>query len=155
MAMGMRARDTAERAIRCNQAFQNSTGSLRGTRGATRDLGWLRSHAERDYIKDLLSRATYVVWSYDTPIGFVSEDDGEVQRFYVDEHHTVTTSHHQGVLRMAWGEYKTIGERRPARRRPARRRPALGSTPPGDAMRFNAQDDLMDEVRGYAHPAHP
>jgi hypothetical protein len=152
MAMGMRARDEAERAISCDQAFQNSTGSLRGTRGSTRNLGWLSTHAEKDYIKDLLSRAEYVVWSYDTPIGFVSMDDGEVQRFYVDEHHTMTTSQHQAVLRSAWGEYETIGERRPVRRR---RAASSAGVPSGDAMRFDAQDDLMDEVRNYAHPAHP
>lgn len=165
MAMGQRARDEAERAFRCHSRFTNSTGSLTATKGSARELGWLRNHPQADYIRDLLSRAEYVVWSYDTPIGFVSLDDGEVQRFYVDVQHTVTTSHHQGILRVAWGEYETIGER-PGRRRANSRR-ACGSRPEpmigqnfrtsGDSYSpdYAAQDDLMDEVRGYAHPAHP
>jgi hypothetical protein len=123
MAMGGRSRGEAERAISGCHSFSNSTGSLRGTRGSTRDLGWLEQHKDKILLKELLGRASYVVWSYDTPIGFVVEDEvGNITRYYVDEQHTMTTSHHQGILRVAWGEYETIGERRPARRprRPAR-----------------------------------
>jgi hypothetical protein len=127
-------------------------------------MGWLSSHPEGAYIRDLLGRAEYVVWSYNTPIGFVSLGDGEVQRFYVDEHHTPTTSQHQSVLKAAWGEYETIGERRPVRRavvgRPqtasiqelgSRR---LGPSLSRDQMDWSAQDDLMDEVSSYTR-AHP
>lgn len=173
MGMGQRARDEAERAFRCHSRFKNSTGSLTATKGGARDLGWLRNHPQADYIRDLLSRAEYVVWSYDTPIGFVSLDDGEVQRFYVDVQHTVTTSAHQNILRAAWGEYETIGER-PERRRTRRPRPNPVARTSGDSYRpdYAAQDDLMDEVRSslapreqgfmsqrergaYSHPAHP
>src|SRR5881628_1635162 len=120
MAMSRRGRDSAEWAIRCTRPFKSSAGSFYGTVGPTRDLGWLGSHEDATLIKELLGRALYVVWSYNTPIGWVAEDAyGDVQRFYVEEHHSVTTSHHQGILRDAWGEYETIGQERP---RPVRRR---------------------------------
>lgn len=111
MAMGRRTRDEAERAIASFRPFTNSTGSMRGTRGSTRDLGWLSSHREHVRIKELLSRADYVVWSYDTPIGFVTEDeDGNITKFYVDENHSPTTSQHQGILRCGFGDFEAIGE---------------------------------------------
>lgn len=110
MAMGRRTRDEAERAIRNCRPFQNSTRSMRGTRGSTRDLGWLSNHREANRIKELLSRATYVVWSYDTPIGCVTEDDdGNITKVYFDESHTTTTSHHQGILRVAFSDFETVG----------------------------------------------
>jgi hypothetical protein len=110
MAMGRRTRDEAERAIRNCRPFQNSTGSMWGTRGSTRGLGWLSNHREANQIKELLSRATYVVWSYSTPIGCVTEDDdGNITKFYFDEYHTTTTSHHQGVLRVAFSDFETVG----------------------------------------------
>lgn len=117
MAMGGRGRREAENAIASCRPFRNSTGSLRGTRGSTRDLGWLEQHTEAQRIRELLSRATYVVWSYNTPISWVSEDeDGDRTAYYVDDYHSMTTSHHQGIARCGLGEYETIGERRPARR---------------------------------------
>jgi hypothetical protein len=155
MAMGRRGQDEAERAFRCHSRYTNSTGSLTATPGGARELGWLRNHPEADRIKDLLSRAEYVVWSYGTPIGFVCpDDDGDIQRFYVDAQHTTTTSHHQTLLRTAWGEYETIGERRSNR---VRRQPAPRVRTSGDQVRtnFSAQDDLMDEVRGWRSPSHP
>lgn len=122
MAMGRRTRDEAERAIASCRPFQNSTGSMRGTRGSTRHLGWLEQHTEKARIKELLGRATYVVWSYDTPIGCVTEDEeGNIAKVYFDEFHTQTTSNHQGILRVAFSDFETIGERRPARRRAAAR----------------------------------
>lgn len=168
MAMGSRSRREIESAIACCRPFKNSTGSMTGTRGSTRTLGWLEQHADARRIKALLSRATYVVWSYNTPIGFVAEDEaGDIEKFYVEAQHTVTTSHHQGVLKVAWGEYETIGEER-RRRSPARREPRPTRVPApaparsftsNDAMvadySFAAQDDLMDEVRAYSHPSHP
>jgi hypothetical protein len=111
MAMGRRGRDAAERAIACSRPFTNSTGSLTGSRGSTRDLGHLNSHRDRDRIKELLGRATYVVWSYATPIGFeVENDEGTITRYYVDEPHSATTSNHQAILRVSWGEFEVIGE---------------------------------------------
>jgi hypothetical protein len=117
MAMGGRSRREAENAIGSCRPFRNSTGSMKGTRGSTRTLGWLSSHTEARRIRELLSRAVYVVWSYGTPIAFVSEtEDGERTAYYVDESHSTTTANHQTIARVGMGEYETIGERRPARR---------------------------------------
>lgn len=110
MAMGGRSRREAENAIGSCRPFKNSTGSFYGTRGSTRDLGWLSSHTEARRIRELLSRAAYVVWSYNTPIAFVSEtEDGERTAYYVDEAHSMTTSHHQTIARVGMGEFETIG----------------------------------------------
>lgn len=120
MAMGSRNRREAENSIAACRPFRNRTGSLKGTRGSTRDLGWLERHAQAGEIRELLSRAVYVVWSYDTPIAFVSEDeDGDRTAYYVDDYHSVTTSHHQTIARVGMGEYETIGERPKRQRRPA------------------------------------
>lgn len=124
MAMAGHTRRAAENAIASCRPFKNSTGSLTGTRGSTRELGWLSSHPDARRIKELLGRAVYVVWSYATPIGFVSEDeDGNRTAYYVDVTHSPTTANHQGVVRMGMGEYETIGsETRREREREARRR---------------------------------
>lgn len=132
MAMGRRGRAEAEYAISSCRPFRNSTGSFHGSRGSTRTLGWLSSHTDARRIQELLSRAVYVVWSYDTPIAFVSEDeDGDRTAYYVDEDHSPTTSNHQSIARMGMGEYETIGtegrrERERAARRSAARQRALG-----------------------------
>lgn len=120
MAMGSRGRSEAENAIGSCRPFRNSTGSMKGTKGSTRALGWLESHTEARRIRELLSRAVYVVWSYNTPIAFVSEtEDGDRQAYYVDESHSPTTTNHQCIARMGLGEYETIGDghrdRRPRR----------------------------------------
>jgi hypothetical protein len=108
--MGSRGQREAEYAIAACRPFSNSTGSLKGTRGSTRILGWLEQHTEARRIRELLSRATYVVWSYGTPIAFVSEDEeGGRTAYYVDESHSRTTSHHQTIARVGMGEYETIG----------------------------------------------
>lgn len=131
MAMGGKGRRMAENAIASCRPFKNSTGSLQGTRGSTRDLGWLESHADARRIRELLSRAVYVVWSYSTPIAWVSEtEDGDRQAYYVDESHSPTTANHQSVARMGMGEYETIGTRRPVRR--PRRGPIERPTPARD-----------------------
>jgi hypothetical protein len=123
MAMGYRGTREAESAIASCRPFRNSTGSFYGTRGSTRTLGWLSSHADARRIERLLRTAVYVVWSYSTPIAWVSEDeDGERTAYYVDESHSATTSNHQGIARRGLSEYEVIGTRTPVRRtRPAPR----------------------------------
>ena len=124
MAMGQRGQEQARNALRSERPFQSSTGSLRGTQGSTRNLGWLADHPEKMEIRRLLAEATYVVWSYDTPIGWVVEDEvGNSERYYVDVVHTVTTSHHQSLLRYAWGEFTLIGSGPEVQRRSAPVRP--------------------------------
>lgn len=154
MAMGRKGRDEAERAIASCRVFTNSTGSFYGLPGSARKLGWLEQHADRARIKELLSRASYVVWSYDTPIGFVTEDEvGNITKFYVDEQHTTTTSHHQGILRMAWGEYETIGEGPQRRSRPAPLPRYDDGSRPGARQSSSAVDRANETVRGYAEAA--
>lgn len=117
MAMSGNGQRRAENAIASCRPFRNSTGSLKGTRGSTRTLGWLESHTDARRIRELLSRAVYVVWSYGTPIAWVSEEEsGDRQAYYVDESHSRTTSHHQTIARVGMGEYETIGDRTPVRR---------------------------------------
>lgn len=119
MAMGGRGQREAQNAIASCRPFRNSTGSLKGTRGSTRTLGWLESHTEARRIRELLSRAVYVVWSYNTPISWVTEgEDGERTAYYVDEQHSPTTSHHQTIARVGMGEYETIGSGPVSRRSP-------------------------------------
>lgn len=152
MAMGSRGRREAENAIASCRPFKNSTGSFYGTRGSTRTLGWLENHNESRRIRELLSRAVYVVWSYGTPISFVSEtEDGERTAYYVDDHHSMTTSHHQSVARVGMGDYETIGERRPARRprrQPVRRDDAslVAAVGPGYATANPSPGDMARQV---------
>lgn len=148
MAMGRRTRDEAERAIANCRPFQNSTGSMRGTRGSTRDLGWLSSHREHVKIKELLGRATYVVWSYDTPIGCVTEDDdGNVTKVYFDKSHSATTSQHQGILRVGFSDFESIGDGPWSRSNRPRR--ARASVPVNQA----AVDRANAVTAGYAEAA--
>jgi hypothetical protein len=147
MAMGSKSRREAENAIASCRPFQNSTGSFYGTRGSTRQLGWLDtklSRTEAARVRKLLRRAVYVVWSYNTPIAFVSEEEsGERTAYYVDVSHSRTTSNHQSIARMGMGEYETIWENRPARR-PRRDVPVDRTV----VARLNAR------TAGYAEAAH-
>lgn len=131
MAMGQRSRREAENAIACCRPFRNSTGSMKGTRGSTRTLGWLESHEDARRIRELLSRAVYVVWSYGTPISWVTEgEDGERTAYYVEVRHSATTSNHQSIAQCGMSEYETIGSDRPRERRYAlARRRAEAYTP--------------------------
>lgn len=110
MAMGGRGQREAQAAIASCRPFSNSTGSLRGTRGSTRQLGFLEGKAtgrELATVKDLLSRAVYVVWSYNTPIGCTDEDG---INHYFDYSYSTTTSHHQTILRVGFSDFETIGQ---------------------------------------------
>lgn len=160
MAMGGKAQREVTSAIANLRRFENSTGSMRGTRGSTRELGWLRNHRDKVLIRELLSRATYVVWSYDTPIGCVTEDDdGHVTKVYFDESHTTTTSHHQTLCRAGFSDFETVGEgpwkRSQGRASRAVRPRPVTSPESAQTVSFQAQDELIDEVRGYRHPSHP
>jgi len=156
MAMGSRGRREAENAIASCRPFRNSTGSMKGTQGSTRTLGWLENHTDARHIRELLSRAVYVVWSYGTPIAWVSEtEDGDRQAYYVDKHHSTTTSHHQGVARVGLGEYETIGERRPVRRPRRERRTSPDAMVVRAEMRYRtaenevvSEDELARRARG-------
>lgn len=159
MAMGRRSRDEAERAIRSRRPFKNSTGSFYGTRGTTRTLGWLESHTDARRIRELLSRATYVVWSYGTPIGCVSTDEsGDEYNFYFDENHSMTTSHHQSNLRVAFSDFESIGNGPWSRRGSRRPRRPVSRTAPSAPQRLvpapetlrPSREQMLD--RRYADP---
>lgn len=151
MGMGSRGRREAENAIASCRPFKNSTGSFYGTRGPTRNLGRLEQHNEARRIRELLSRAVYVVWSYNTPISFVSEtEDGERTAYYVEDHHSMTTSHHQSVTRLGMREYAVIGDESPARR-PSRQRPVDQAA----IDRANARTaEYAESARREPTPAH-
>lgn len=164
MAMGGRGQREAENAIACCRPFRNSTGSFYGTRGGTRDLGWLRDHPQKLRIKELLEDAVYVVWSYGTPLGCVTEDeDGNITKWYFDESHSATTSHHQTLVRVGFSDFETVGIG-PWSRSQGRAVRRTGGIRPRTFVRERPQTPSLDElsrraeeanevVRGYAEAA--
>lgn len=146
MGMSGDGQSKAKRAISNHQSFKNSTGSLSGTQGSTRQLGWLSSHPARGKLLRLLARASYVVWSYNTPIGFVVPEDPEdpgalYTQYVIEESHSTTTSHHQTLCRVGFDRYddpvgettarrnQERAEARNAARREARTRPSGSENP--------------------------
>lgn len=69
-----------------------TSGALRARTGT---IGSGRLPRVDEYFHSL-SRAQYVVYSYDTPIAWVDEN-GEVR--IPDEKYSITTSRHQGIVR--------------------------------------------------------
>lgn len=107
MAMYGQTRDRVHSGLARCARVRNSTGSLRGEPGEHfGGLGWLAgrlSAQESRRLLGMLAEATYVVYSYDTPIGFVY--DGE--QYVIEETHSQTTSNHVGALKYAWhGDYE-------------------------------------------------
>lgn len=167
MAMGGDGQRKAKMAISNHMPFRNSTGSLSGTQGGTRQLGWLSSHPAREKLLKLLQRASYVVWSYDTPIGFVVPDDPESPdgwpyvQYVIEETYSTTTSHHQTLVRVGFDRYddpaveytserrRAENEDRNAARREARaagmRGPASRSTEPSRLTGMGISDSESDQ----------
>lgn len=104
MAMGQESRRQAISAFDNHREWSLSTGSLRGTTGGKRELGWLSSESNAAELKASLREATYVVYSYDTPIGWALEDEntGLMERVIPAVNHSATTNIHRGALRDAW-----------------------------------------------------
>lgn len=153
MAMGSKGQRQAEAAIRSNRPFKNSTGSFSGTRGSARDLGWLRNHPEAARIRELLGRATYIVWSHGTPLGCVAEDEGgDPTNYYFDESFSTTTSHHQSILRYAFSDFETVGSgpwSRAMGRSRAPRRAVIGR-PQTPSLR-ELGNRIHETTEGYGH----
>jgi hypothetical protein len=107
MAMGQEARRKAISAFDNHRKWELSTGNLRGVPGAGRDLGWLSSESNAAELKASLHEAVYVVYSYDTPIGWALEDEqtGLLERVIPAVNHSTTTNAHRAVLIEAWGSY--------------------------------------------------
>lgn len=75
------------------EAWQNHGGSLRGEPGRAAYTGYLPAE-----YRDAARAATYVVWSYGTPIAW---RDAAGQWTCPEVRYSATTSKHQGVVR-AW-----------------------------------------------------
>jgi hypothetical protein len=107
MAMGQEARRKAISAFDNHRKWELSTGNLRGVPGAGRKLGWLSSEKNAAELEASLREAVYVVYSYDTPIGWALEDEttGLLERVIPRPYHTTTTSIHRGVLIEAWASF--------------------------------------------------
>lgn len=107
MAMGQEARRKAVSAFDNHRKWELSTGSLKGVPGTGDDLGWLSSESNAAELKASLREAVYVVYSYNTPIGWALEDEetGLLERVIPAASHSNTTGAHQGVLREAWESF--------------------------------------------------
>lgn len=79
-------------AIADGQAFSNSTGSFAGRPGPASGTGRL----PREYIESA-RKASYVVYSYNTPIAWRTEGNWAVPWIS----YSVTTSSHQSIARTA------------------------------------------------------
>lgn len=163
----------------------SSGEGLEGISGPYRKLTGVRYGAlPREYAVGL-DEAMYVVYCYGTPIAWVTMADDATEEgrvnYMPDWQYSATTTYYQGLVWQAWGdkvvdprpEYsreqnrgtdrgRSADERygRVPRRERAARPVSARTSDPGPtsgAMRadFSFQDQLIDEVRGYAHPAHP
>lgn len=90
--------------LRNRWEVRNSTGSLQGTKGGTSFGGCHPSFTQaclsdegRDWPRQL-SDARYVVWSYHTPIAWLTIDD---EWIVPDIRYSMTTSQHQSLVRSA------------------------------------------------------
>jgi hypothetical protein len=101
MAMGQKGAQEASKAFSNHTKFANSTGSLRGVVGAPRDVGRLdKTHRES------VKLASYVIYSYETPIAWAIEDEttGLFERVMPDESYSPTTDAHQSLVKTAWAD---------------------------------------------------
>lgn len=85
--------------IRERLSFQNTTGSFYARTASDVLDGYLTGslpHDERDRLRQAIAeRPTYIVYSYNTPIGWIEADDWHIP----DVRYSVTTSRHQSKLR--------------------------------------------------------
>lgn len=98
------SRDTARiAALTAARKSFDTYGNLRATaydRPRPLPYGAMRSDVERAHVDaaNETGGVTYVVWSYNTPIGYVRAD-GHVHN--VNETFSMTTSHHMGRARLS------------------------------------------------------
>lgn len=178
-AFGMETHRRVISALSNLKTFRATRGAdnegLVGMQGPYRRLTNMRYGALPHPYAHGLDEAVYIVYCYGTPIAWVTmadeaTEDGRVN-FVPDWQYSPTTTYYQGLVYQAWGgkvvdpspQYTASvkAEKKAAANRAARMRRAQSradSLP--DAVRvapadYQAQDRLIDEVRGYAHPAHP
>lgn len=178
-AFGRETRDRAVSSLANLRTFRATKGGsgegLEGIAGPYRRLTSVKYGAlPREYIHGL-DNAVYVVYCYGTPIAWVTMADDATEEgrvnFLPDWKYSPTTTYYQGLVALAWGdgvvdpnaqytanvkaEERAERNRRARERllsRPSEARPDAVRTAPAD---YREQDRLIDEVRGYAHPAHP
>jgi hypothetical protein len=86
----------AQERIKLLQPFRNTTSSLWAYPGPAASLGKLPPEYH-----DAADQATYVVYSYLTPIAWVNPGNGS--KTLPDVGYSLTTSQHQYIVSRAWG----------------------------------------------------
>lgn len=122
--------DEAGPRITNRKAFRTQTGSMRGVVGGAEEMGHL-PEAYREEAGD----AEYVVYSYQTPIAWITADG---QRVIPDIGYSLTTGSHQGTVKHAWQGTDWVGSTFPVRGRQLR--------PAGGARRNGGMDDPYPSV---------
>ena len=93
MAIHGKTRDKVTDALRNREPFRNSTGSFQGIEGA-KDIGRLAGDDLETFLDD---DVTYTVYSYSTPIAWVTRSG--LVRIPATKY-SRTTSQHQSVVRI-------------------------------------------------------
>lgn len=85
--------------IAANHSVSNSTGSLRGVTGSPglSSANWLNDDEKKKFLLDY-PVIVYTVYSYDTPIYWVTQDG---TRYRVQQKFSPTTSKHMGLCPVA------------------------------------------------------
>lgn len=113
MALKFETRQKIELAIDDRQPFKYGNMSGRWVQDEY-DLtnGILPMEYWRALKKDLSTLPRYVVFSYDTPIGWAKGEQSKAEWVIPDVRYSVTTTHHQTVLRIAADEMpKSLAKR--------------------------------------------
>jgi hypothetical protein len=113
------------------KAFRIGTGSMRGVIGGAAEMG----HLPTEY-QDEARDAEYVVYSYQTPIAWITADG---QRVVPDIGYSPTTGSHQYVVKNAWRDTDYVGSTFPERGR--------RTIPAGGGRRTGGMDDDRYPVR--------
>jgi hypothetical protein len=134
--------DEAQDRIKELKQFRNQTGALRATPGGASEYGYLPT-GYHEQVRD----AEYVVYSYRTPIAWVTADG---DRIIPDVGYSPTTGQHQYIVKGAWREdgWRSSTEF-PARRRTVVKVPKEDDLH-GEPRRLRRGG--LDEPYGYPEP---
>lgn len=102
MGMGQKSQNAIVTAIGERSTFVVNTMSGRQVGNMDTYSTSQMPAAERD--RFLSDRPQYVIWSYGTPIAWVTGDGRQVVS---STRYSVTTSNHQGIVKRAFGSYET------------------------------------------------
>ena len=103
--MGLQAhsRQTIARQVKLRNSFRNgNVSAIRYNAGETPHIGVLPSFLTDQLKGTSRNNDTYVVYSYQTPIGW-SNCDGRDEWFIPDVTYSITTTHHQTLLKVITG----------------------------------------------------